>query len=129
MIKMRAAKVEKVADYMPLQKIEVGAEKGKILVLGWGSTYGSIKSTVLDLIEEGYSISHAHVRYMNPLPKNLGEVLKNFEHVIMPEINSGQFIKVVRDKYLVDAKGYNKTQGTPISKTELKEFIKQNYSK
>ncbi len=129
MIKMRAAKVEKVADYMPLQKIEVGAEKGKILVLGWGSTYGSIKSTVLDLIAEGYSISHAHVRYMNPLPKNLGDVLKNFEHVIIPEINSGQFIKVVRDKYLVDAKGYNKTQGTPISKTELKEFIKTNYSK
>jgi 2-oxoglutarate ferredoxin oxidoreductase subunit alpha len=129
MIKMRAAKVEKVADYIPLQKVEVGADKGKLLVLGWGSTYGSIKSTVLDLIAEGYSVSHAHVRYMNPLPKNLGDVLKNFDHVLMPEINSGQFIKVVREKFLIDAKGYNKTQGTPISKTELKEFIKQNYSK
>jgi 2-oxoglutarate/2-oxoacid ferredoxin oxidoreductase subunit alpha len=127
MVKVRQSKVDKVADYIPLQKIEIGEEKGKVLVLGWGSTYGSIKSTVLDLIAEGMSISHAHVRYMNPLPKNLGEILSNFEHVLIPEINNGQFIKVIRDKYLVDAKGYNKIQGTPISKTELKEFIKENY--
>jgi 2-oxoglutarate ferredoxin oxidoreductase subunit alpha len=129
MIKMREAKVQKVAEYVPEQKIEVGTEKGKLLVLGWGSTYGSIKSTVLELLEEGYSVSHAHVRYMNPLPKNLGEILKNFDHVLMPEINNGQFIKVIRDKYLIDAKGFNKMQGTPIAKSELKEFIKNNYSK
>lgn len=127
MVKMRAAKVEKVAEYIPKQKIEVGAEKGKVLVLGWGSTYGVIKSCVMDLIAEGLSVSHAHVRYMNPLPTNLGEILKNFETVLMPEINSGQFIKVIRDKYLVDAKGFNKVQGTPIAKVELKEFIRNNY--
>ena len=127
MVKVRQAKVDKVADYIPAQKIEVGAEKGKVLVLGWGSTYGSIKSTVLELIAEGHSVSHAHVRYMNPLPKNLGDLLKQFDHVLIPEINNGQFIKIIRDKYLVDAKGYNKIQGTPISKTELKSFILENY--
>ena len=127
MVKVRQAKVDKVADYIPAQKIEVGAEKGKVLVLGWGSTYGSIKSTVLELIAEGHSVSHAHVRYMNPLPKNLGDLLKQFDHVLIPEINNGQFIKIVRDKFLVDAKGYNKIQGTPISKTELKSFILENY--
>jgi 2-oxoglutarate ferredoxin oxidoreductase subunit alpha len=127
MVLLRQSKVDKVADHIPLQKIEVGAEKGKLLVLGWGSTYGSIKSTVLELIGEGMSVSHAHVRYMNPLPKNLGEILKNFDHVLMPEINNGQFIKIVREKYLVDAKGYNKIQGTPIGKGELKAFILENY--
>ncbi len=127
MVKVRQAKVDNVADYIPAQKIEVGAEKGKVLVLGWGSTYGSIKSTVLELIAEGHSVSHAHVRYMNPLPKNLGDLIKQFDHVLIPEINNGQFIKIVRDKFLVDAKGYNKIQGTPISKTELKSFIIENY--
>ncbi len=127
MVKVRQEKVDRVADFIPEQKIEVGAEKGKVLVLGWGSTYGSIKSTVLELIAEGHSVSHAHVRYMNPLPKNLGDLLKQFDHVLMPEINNGQFIKIVRDKFLVDAKGYNKIQGTPISKTELKSFIIENY--
>ena len=127
MVKIRQAKVDKVADYIPEQKIEVGAEKGKVLVLGWGSTYGSIKSTVLELIADGHSVSHAHVRYMNPLPKNLGDLLKQFDHVLIPEINNGQFIKIIRDKFLIDAKGYNKIQGTPISKTELKSFIIENY--
>lgn len=127
MVKVRQEKVDRVADFIPEQMIEVGAEKGKVLVLGWGSTYGSIKSTVLELIAEGHSVSHAHVRYMNPLPKNLGDLLKQFDHVLMPEINNGQFIKIVRDKFLVDAKGYNKIQGTPISKTELKSFIIENY--
>jgi 2-oxoglutarate/2-oxoacid ferredoxin oxidoreductase subunit alpha len=125
MVKTRQAKVDKVADYIPLQKIECGAEKGKVLVLGWGSTFGAIKSAVLDLIAEGHSVSHAHIRYIRPFPKNLGEIIKNFDHVLIPEINNGQLIKIIRDEYFVDAKGYNKIMGIPITKGELITAVKQ----
>jgi 2-oxoglutarate ferredoxin oxidoreductase subunit alpha len=125
MIKMRAAKVEKIADYIPLQKLDSGAEKGKVLVLGWGSTYGTIKSAVQELQEQGKSVSHAHVKYVRPFPKNLGEILKNFEAVLVPEINDGQLIRIIRDKYFVDAKGFNKMKGTPLAKHELIEAINE----
>jgi 2-oxoglutarate ferredoxin oxidoreductase subunit alpha len=125
MIKMRESKVEKIADYIPKQTIDSGAEKGKVLVLGWGSTYGTIKSTLMDLQAQGKSVSHAHIKYMRPFPSNLGEILKNFETVLIPEINNGQLIKIIRDKYLVDAKGYNKMMGVPITKQELTDAINQ----
>ncbi len=119
MVKIRQEKVDKIADYIPLQKIDTGSDKGKVLVLGWGSTYGAIKSAVLELIAQGYEVSHAHLRYLRPFPKNLGEVLRNFDHVLVPELNNGQLIKIIRDQYLVDAKGYNKIMGVPLTKTEL----------
>lgn len=119
MIKLRQAKVDKIADYIPLQKLDSGPEKGKILVLGWGSTYGAIKSAVAELQAQGHAVSHAHLRYIRPFPKNLGEILKNFETVLIPEINNGQLIKIIRDEFLIDAKGYNKMMGVPITKTEL----------
>jgi 2-oxoglutarate ferredoxin oxidoreductase subunit alpha len=89
------------------------------LVLGWGSTYGAIKSAVAVLQQQGHAVSHAHLRYIRPFPKNLGSILRNFEQVLIPEINNGQLIKIIRDVYLVDAKGYNKVMGVPITKTEL----------
>lgn len=119
MIKLRQAKVDKIADYIPLQQLDSGSEKGKILVLGWGSTYGAIKSAVAELQAQGHAVSHAHLRYIRPFPKNLGEILKNFDTVLIPEINNGQLIKIIRDTYLIDAKGYNKMMGVPITKTEL----------
>ena len=119
MVKTRAAKVEKIADYIPLQTIDSGAEKGKVLVLGWGSTYGTIKSAALQLQSQGKEVSHAHIKYMRPFPKNLGDILKNFETILIPEINNGQLIKIIRDQYFVDAKGYNKIMGVPITKQEL----------
>jgi 2-oxoglutarate/2-oxoacid ferredoxin oxidoreductase subunit alpha len=119
MVKMRQAKVDKIADYIPLQKIDSGAANGKVLVLGWGSTYGTIKSAVLQLQSQGKSVSHAHIKYMRPFPKNLGEILAGFETILIPEINNGQLIKIIRDKYLVDAKAYNKIMGIPITKLEL----------
>ena len=119
MVKMRQAKVDKIADYIPLQTIDSGAEKGKVLVLGWGSTYGTIKSAVLQLQSQGKAVSHAHIKYMRPFPKNLGEILAGFETILIPEINNGQLIKIIRDKYLVDAKAYNKIMGIPIAKLEL----------
>jgi len=119
MVKMRQAKVDKIADYIPLQTIDSGAETGKVLVLGWGSTYGTIKSAVLQLQSQGKSVSHAHIKYMRPFPKNLGAILAQFETILIPEINNGQLIKIIRDQYLVDAKGYNKIMGIPITKQEL----------
>ncbi len=125
MIKTRQAKVDKIADYIPLQTLDSGPEKGKVLVLGWGSTYGAIKSAVLELQSEGYAVSHAHIRYLRPFPKNLGAVISNFEYVLIPEINNGQLIKIIRDEFLVDAKAYNKMMGVPITKGELIDEIKK----
>ncbi len=119
MVKIRQEKVDKIADYIPEQKLDSGPEKGKILVLGWGSTYGAIKSAVAELQAKGHAVSHAHLRYIRPFPKNLGDILKNFDTVLIPEINNGQLIKIIRDVYFVDAKGYNKIMGVPITKTEL----------
>ncbi|WP_336517340.1 2-oxoacid:acceptor oxidoreductase subunit alpha [Pollutibacter soli] len=124
MVKTREAKVEKIADYIPEQKLDSGPDSGDILVLGWGSTYGAIRSAVTELQDQGLSVSHAHLRYIRPFPKNLGNILRNFKQVLVPEINNGQLIKIIRDKYLVDAKGYNKIKGVPITKTELVSFLR-----
>ncbi|MBS1563849.1 MAG: 2-oxoacid:acceptor oxidoreductase subunit alpha [Bacteroidetes bacterium] len=125
MVKIRQEKVDRIADYIPEQKIDNGEATGKILVLGWGSTYGAIKSAVAELRAEGHAVSHAHIRYLRPFPRNLGEILKGFEKVLIPEINNGQLIKIIRDVYFVDAKGYNKIMGVPITKTELVDTIKK----
>ena len=125
MIKTRQAKVDKIADYVPEQKLDSGPSKGKVLVLGWGSTYGAIKSAVGELQAEGHAVSHAHIRYLRPFPRNLGDMIKNFEKVLIPEINNGQLIKIIRDVYLIDAKGYNKIMGIPITKTELVDHIRK----
>jgi 2-oxoglutarate ferredoxin oxidoreductase subunit alpha len=125
MVFTRQAKVDRIAQYIPEQKLDSGPEKGKVLVLGWGSTYGAIKSAALQLQSEGHEVSHAHLRYVRPFPKNLGTILKNFEHVIVPEINNGQLVKIIRDEFFVDAKPYNKIMGIPITKTELLDVIKK----
>lgn len=125
MVKLRQEKIDKIAEYIPEQTIDNGPEKGDVLVLGWGSTYGALKSAVADLLKEGKSVSHVHLRYVRPFPKNLGDILKNFEHVIVPELNNGQLVKIIRDQYLVDAKGYNKIMGVPFSKYELIDEIKK----
>lgn len=119
MVKTRQAKVDLIANDIPEQQLDSGPEKGKILVLGWGSTYGAIKSAVAELQSRGESVSHAHLRYIRPFPRNLGQMLKNFDTILIPEINNGQLIKIIRDQFLVDAKGYNKVMGVPITKTEL----------
>jgi 2-oxoglutarate ferredoxin oxidoreductase subunit alpha len=124
MVKTREAKVENIADYIPEQKLDSGPESGDLLVLGWGSTYGSIRSAVSVLQEEGKAVSHAHLRYIRPFPRNLGKIISNFKTVLIPEINNGQLIKIIRDKYFVDAKGFNKIKGVPITKTELVEVLR-----
>ncbi|MFM9911107.1 MAG: 2-oxoacid:acceptor oxidoreductase subunit alpha [Chitinophagaceae bacterium] len=125
MVFTRQAKVDKIADYIPEQRLDSGASTGKLLVIGWGSTYGAIKSACAELQAAGYSVSHAHIRYIRPFPKNLGSILNNFEQVLIPEINNGQLIKIIRDQFFVDAKGYNKIMGIPITKTEMVMKIKE----
>lgn len=126
MVKTREAKVERIADYIPLQHIDSGADSGKVLVLGWGSTYGAIKSACAELQREGLSVSHVHVRYVRPFPRNLGEIIGRFEKVIVPEINNGQLVRILRDRFLVDAIPYNKIKGVPITKTELVAEIRRH---
>jgi 2-oxoglutarate ferredoxin oxidoreductase subunit alpha len=123
MIKTRQAKVDKIADYIPLQQLNLGAEEGDLLVLGWGSTSGVITTVVQQLIKDGHKVSHCHLRYINPFPKNLGDILKRFKKVIIPEINNGQLITIIRSEFLVDAKGYNKMKGVPITHAELEGFL------
>ena len=123
MVNTRQAKVDKIADYIPLQKLDSGPETGKVLVLGWGSTYGAIKTAVTELQAAGHVVSHAHIKYMRPFPKNLGSIIAGFDKVLIPELNNGQLIKIIRDQYLVDAKGYNKVMGIPITKTEIMDTV------
>jgi 2-oxoglutarate/2-oxoacid ferredoxin oxidoreductase subunit alpha len=125
MVKIRQEKVDKIAEYIPEQKLDSGAEKGKVLVIGWGSTYGSIKSACAQLQAQGASISHAHLRYIRPFPKNLVNIIKNFDKVLIPELNNGQLVKIIRDEYMVDAKAYNKIMGIPFTKTELVDVMKE----
>jgi len=128
MVRMREAKTEKVADYIPLQTIDNGTAKGKLLVLGWGSTYGAIKTAVVQARAEGYDVSHAHLKYIKPFPKNLGELLYNYEKILIPEMNTGQLIKIIRDKYLVPAIGLNKIQGLPFSAGEIRNKITELFN-
>jgi 2-oxoglutarate ferredoxin oxidoreductase subunit alpha len=126
MVKTREEKVNRIADYIPEQKLDSGASTGKVLVLGWGSTFGAIKSACHELQMEGQAISHAHLRYIRPFPRNLGEILKGFDKVVVPEINNGQLIKIIRDQFLVDAIPYNKIKGVPITKTELAAELRKH---
>ena len=126
MVKIRQEKIDRIASYIPLQEIDQGNKKGKLLILGWGSTYGAIKTAVKDSIVEGLDVAHAHLRYMNPLPSNLGDILKAYDKVLIPELNNGQLIKIIRDKFLIDAKGFNKIKGMPFTVDELKKAIKES---
>jgi 2-oxoglutarate/2-oxoacid ferredoxin oxidoreductase subunit alpha len=125
MVKLRQEKVDLVANYIPDQEIDNGKEKGDLLILGWGGTYGALKTATEQLIAEGHDVSHAHVRYLNPFPKNLGDVLKNYKTVVVPELNNGQLVKIIRDKYFIDAIPYNKIQGQPFMAHEVVNKIKE----
>ncbi len=124
MVKTRAAKVEKIADHIPLQEIDAGNETGKLLVLGWGSTYGAIKTAVKASLEEGLDVSHVQVKHLNPFPKNFKSILESFDTVLIPEINDGQLIQIIRSQFGIDAIPMNKIQGLPFTSTEIINKIK-----
>ena len=124
MIKLRAAKVERIANDIPLATVD-GPESGDVLVVGWGGTYGTIKVAVERKRKEGKSVAHLHLKYINPLPKNVGEILSKYKYILVPEINLGQLIKILREKFLVPAIGLNKIQGLPFRSIEIEEKIDQ----
>ncbi len=125
MMLLRAEKVARIADDIP--EIEVaGPERGKLLVLGWGGSFGAIYQAVKQLSAEGIQVSRAHLNYLNPFPRNLGEVLKRFEKVLIPELNLGQLLMLVRFRFPdVKAFGYGKVQGQPFKVFEIAEKIKE----
>ena len=124
MINTRAQKVANIADDIPPQEV-VGPDSGDLLVLSWGGTYGACLSAVQSAQQDGKSVAHAHLRYINPLPKNLGEVLSSYKKVLMPELNCGQLRMLIRSEFLIDAIGLNKVQGKPFSVGELVEKISE----
>jgi len=121
MVKLRQEKVDRVANDIPPVEV-MGDKTGKVLVLGWGSTFGSISSAVEKMQREGKSVSSAHLRHLNPFPKNLGEVLSGFETVIVPEMNLGQLCTMIRAKYLVDAVPFSKVKGRPF---QIREIVRK----
>ena len=125
MVKLRAERVERVADFIPEQKIDNGPEQGDVLILGWGGTYGSLKTATRDLLAEGLSVAHAHLRYMNPMPKNIEKVLRSYKKILVPELNNGQLVRIIRDKFLIDAQPLNKIQGQPFTTVEIKNKVRE----
>jgi 2-oxoglutarate ferredoxin oxidoreductase subunit alpha len=115
---LRQAKIAGIADDIP-ELMAHGPERGELLVLGWGSTYGSIRSAVERLQADGRSVAHAHLRHLNPFPRNLGDVIRRYDRVLIPEINLGQLSMLVRARFLVDAIGYNRVRGKPFRIAEI----------
>jgi 2-oxoglutarate ferredoxin oxidoreductase subunit alpha len=124
MIHLRAEKIQRIANDIPLAKVD-GEPQGELLVVGWGGTYGAIRTAVERQQKKGNSVSHLHLRYLNPLPKNLGEILSKFKQILVPEINLGQLVKVLRSEFLVPAKGFNRVRGLPFRSVELEKVIEE----
>ena len=126
MVKLRAEKFENISASYPPLSIDQGGDTGEILLLSWGSSYGSIRDAVKNLLEQNVSISHLQLRNLAPFPKDLGEVLGRFKKIIIPEINNGQLIKLIQDKYQVKCIPFNKIQGTPFLSVEIEQFVLDN---
>ncbi|MGB9243941.1 MAG: 2-oxoacid:acceptor oxidoreductase subunit alpha [Candidatus Acidiferrales bacterium] len=122
MVRLRAAKVEAVADDIP-DAVPAGDQSGDLLIVAWGSTHGPITAALKTARDKGQSVGHVHLRHLNPLPKNLGDVLKRYKHVLVPEMNMGQLVMILRAKFLVDAQGFNKIQGKPFKQSEIEQKI------
>ena len=118
MTNIRADKVKKIADRIPDQDV-FGEKSGDLLVVSWGGTYGSCHTAVSQCRADGHRVSHAHLRYLNPMPKNIGDLLRSFDKVLVPELNMGQLRMLLRAEYLVDCIGLNKVQGKPFAVSEL----------
>jgi 2-oxoglutarate ferredoxin oxidoreductase subunit alpha len=124
MVRTRAQKIENVADDIPLQDVS-GEEAGDLLVVSWGGTYGACATAVQRCRQEGQSVSHVHLRYLHPFPRNLGDILRRFKRVLVPELNLGQLHWLIAAKYLVETIRFNKVQGRPFAVGELVEGIKR----
>ena len=129
MTEIRAAKINGIADDIPLQTVEEGDDKGEMAVVGWGSTFGPINRAVSALRDEGGKVSHIHIRHIWPLPKNLGDLLEGFDQVLVPELNKGQLSTVLRSQYLTDAQTLSKVNGQPFKISEIEAAIRDRLEK
>ncbi|MCG8355997.1 MAG: 2-oxoglutarate ferredoxin oxidoreductase subunit alpha, partial [Kiloniellales bacterium] len=125
----RAAKIAGISNDIPLQDVEMGSAGGRLAVVGWGSTYGPISRAVSNLRNEGLDVAHIHIRYINPLPRNLGSLLAQFERVLVPEMNNGQLVTLLRSEYLIPAEGLNNVTGLPFRISEIEEAVRSRLAK
>lgn len=124
MVGLRADKVAKIADFIPEQPVE-GDANAEVAVLSWGGTYGSVHQAVKEINANGKKVAHIHLRYINPLPRNLESLLKRFKHVLVCELNQGQMRFYLNGKYSLGLKGYSKVQGKPFKVRELSQIIEK----
>ncbi|MBT4494825.1 MAG: 2-oxoacid:acceptor oxidoreductase subunit alpha [Gammaproteobacteria bacterium] len=124
MTDLREDKINGIANYIPEQEVSMGETSGKLVVVGWGSTYGAIHQAVKRCRQNNLDVSHVHIRYLNPFPRNLGDLLAGFDTVLVPEMNTGQLVDVLRARYLIDAKPLNKVSGQPFKIREVEGAIK-----
>ena len=116
--------IDIIANFIP--KVEsFGKKSGKLLVLGWGGTYGAIRSAVVKAQAKGYSVSHLHLRHLNPFPLNLGEILVNYENILIPELNLGQLNMLIRSQFLINTNSYNVVGGKPFTSSEILDKIEK----
>ena len=125
MTMVRKEKIERVATDIPQQGVEQGGDSGQLAVVGWGSTYGPISRAVENVRARGLAVSHIHLRHLWPLPSNLGNLLGQFDKVLVPEMNTGQLKTVLRDQYLVPAEGLNRVTGKPFKISEVEDAINE----
>lgn len=121
----RAAKINGIADDVPPQTVESGAESGRLAVVGWGSTYGPISRAVHNLLAEGIGVTHVHLRHLWPFPRNLGDLLRGFDQILVPEMNNGQLVNILRATYLVPAEGLNQINGKPFKIATIEAAIRE----
>jgi 2-oxoglutarate ferredoxin oxidoreductase subunit alpha len=123
MVRLRGEKVARIADRFKPIRLDSGPAEGELLIVGWGSTYGAIRTAALQLQQEGHSVAHVHIRHLFPFNKGLGPLLKKYKQVLVPEMNSGQLRQMLRGEFLVDAQGLNKIQGMPFTSEEIREGV------
>ena len=125
MTRLRAAKVAGVAESIPEQEVCLGEAGAKLALVGWGSTYGPIHQAVRRARAKGLDVAHVHIRHIAPMPRNMGQLLKGFSRIIVPEMNSGQLKTVLRDLFLVDAQSLTKVSGQPFTIAEIEVAIEE----
>jgi 2-oxoglutarate ferredoxin oxidoreductase subunit alpha len=124
MTDLRAQKVANIARDVPPQEVS-GPDRGDVLIVSWGGTYGACTTATVACRQEGLQVAHAHLRYLNPFPSNLGDLLSRYRHVLVPELNMGQLRLLLRARYLVDARGLNKVTGRPFTVAEIVERVRE----
>ena len=124
MTDIRAAKIGGIGADIPLQEVTLGPESGSLALVGWGSTFGPIRQATKRARDQGFDVSHIHVRYLNPFPPNLGDLLAGFEKIVVPEMNTGQLVTMLRSSFLVPAEGLSKVAGRPFKVSEIVDAVR-----